>query len=148
MRGCMHSRFSQQITWQLGDMCCKPGMRVLQDILLQNADRKETAGAQHLRCTVIPLWLWEARPWQAPSALKVVFAGSALLEARQGESACWAPLCGGDPSSRAGCEYSCTAHITTASGRAFISHSGAKDEGKSIATWSREQFSRYDFTLL
>ena len=49
---------------------------------------------------------WEPWPLQAPSALKVVVAGSALLEAWQGESACW-PLYGGEPTGRAGCEYSC-----------------------------------------
>ncbi len=33
--------------------------------------------------------LWEAWPLQAPSAWKVVVAGSALLDALHGESTCW-----------------------------------------------------------
>ena len=48
--------------------------------------------------------LWEPWPLQAPSALKVVVAGSALLDALQGESARWF-LCGGEPTRR----YSCNA---------------------------------------
>ena len=51
---------------------------------------------------------WEPWPLQAPSALKVVVAGSALLEAWQGESACW-PLYGGEATALAGCEHSCRA---------------------------------------
>lgn len=48
--------------------------------------------------------LWEPWPLQAPSAWKVVVAGSALLDALQGESArCF--LCGGEPTRR----YSCNA---------------------------------------
>ena len=48
--------------------------------------------------------LWEPWPLQAPSAWKVVVAGSALLDALQGESARWF-LCGGEPTRR----YSCNA---------------------------------------